>query len=322
MSRRSTSQTPLLHVRGLKKHFPLGRRQNVRAVDGVDFDLQAGETLGLVGESGSGKTTVGRCVLRLTEPTAGSVKLDGEELLTCSARRLRALRRRMQIIFQDPVASLNPRMTVASIVGEPLAIHRIVPRGEERRARVVALLERVGLDAGSLRRYPHEFSGGQRQRIGIARALALDPAFIVADEAVSALDVSVRAQVINLLSDLQEERGLSYLFIAHDLRVVEHLSHRIAVMYLGRIVECAPAAELIGNPRHPYTEALKASVPVADPERAEPPRPLEGEMPSPVKPPPGCHFHLRCPLVEERCHQMAPELREVAPGHQVSCHLC
>jgi oligopeptide transport system ATP-binding protein len=310
----------LLRVRGLVKHFPLRGRLKVRAVDGVDFDLQAAETLGLVGESGSGKTTVGRCVLRLVEPTAGAVHLDGEDLLACSTRRLRALRRRMQIIFQDPAASLNPRMTVGAIVGEPLAIHRIVPRPERRR-RVTALLERVGLDQGSLGRYPHEFSGGQRQRIGIARALALDPALIVADEAVSALDVSVRAQVINLLSDLQAERGLSYLFIAHDLRVVEHISHRIAVMYLGRIVEIAPASQLIDDPRHPYTMALKASVPVADPRRALPPLPLEGEMPSPVKPPPGCHFHLRCPWAEENCRQVAPKLREIAEGHGVSCHL-
>jgi len=274
-----------------------------------------------VGESGSGKTTVGRCVLRLTEPTAGSVHLDGEDLLACPARRLRALRRRMQIIFQDPAASLNPRMTVAAIVGEPLAIHRIVPRGEERRRRVTTLLERVGLDEGCLKRYPHEFSGGQRQRIGIARALALDPAFIVADEAVSALDVSVRAQVINLLSDLQQERGLAYLFIAHDLRVVEHLSHRIAVMYLGRFVETAPAAELAREPRHPYTIALKASIPSPDPGQALDFRPLEGEMPSPVEPPPGCHFHPRCPLAEEICRCTAPRLREIAEGHQVSCHL-
>jgi len=312
---------PLLTVRGLVKHFPLRGRLKVRAVDGVDFDLPAGETLGLVGESGSGKTTVGRCVLRLTEPTAGTVHLDGEDLLACPPRRLRALRRRMQIIFQDPAASLNPRMTVESIVGEPLAIHRIVPRGRARRDRVTGLLEQVGLDAGCLRRYPHEFSGGQRQRIGIARALALDPALIVADEAVSALDISVRAQVINLLSDLQRERGLAYLFIAHDLRVVEHLSHRIAVMYLGRIVELAPARELIRRPRHPYTEALKAAVPVADPRRAEPPRPLEGEMPSPVEPPPGCHFHLRCPLAEPVCRSAAPQLREVASGHRAACHL-
>jgi len=321
MTSAAPEMKPLVRVRGLVKHFPLRRRQVVRAVDGVDFDLAAGETLGLVGESGSGKTTVGRCVLRLAEPTAGSVLLDGEDLLACAPRRLRELRRRMQIIFQDPAASLNPRMTVGAIVGEPLAIHRIVPRGEERRKRVAALLERVGLDRGCLRRYPHEFSGGQRQRIGIARALALDPDFIVADEAVSALDVSVRAQVINLLSDLQEERGLSYLFIAHDLRVVEHLSHRIAVMYLGRIVETAPARELIADPRHPYTIALKAAVPVADPERRLPPRPLEGEMPSPVDPPPGCPFHLRCPLAEAVCRREAPLLREIAPGRLVSCHL-
>jgi oligopeptide transport system ATP-binding protein len=318
---------PLLEVRGLVKHFPvktglLGRTTgHVKAVDGVSFALARGETLGLVGESGCGKSTTGRCVLRLIEPTAGDVTLAGESVTQAAPAALRGLARRMQIVFQDPYASLNPRMTVGAIVGEPLLIHRLAATRAEREARVAELLRLVGLAPEHMRRYPHEFSGGQRQRIGIARALAVQPALIVCDEAVSALDVSVQAQVVNLLQDLQERLGLSYLFIAHDLSVVEHLSDRVAVMYLGRIVEIAPARRLYAQPQHPYTQALLSAVPVPDPLARRQRIKLPGDPPSPLNPPQGCHFHPRCPLAEARCRQEAPVLKAVGAGHAVACHL-
>ncbi|RMG43557.1 MAG: ABC transporter ATP-binding protein [Acidobacteria bacterium] len=317
---------PLLEVRGLVKHFPVqggwwGPRALVRAVDGVDLDVGRGEIVGLVGESGSGKTTLGRAVLRLLEPTAGSVRFDGIDLLALRPRELRRLRRRLQIVFQDASTALNPRMRVRSLVGEPLVIHGMA-RGRELTERVVALLEEVGLDAGALDRYPHEFSGGQRQRIGIARALAVRPEFVVLDEPVSALDVSVQAQIVNLLLELQEKHRMAYLFISHDLALIGHLCDRIAVMYLGRIVEEARAAALLRAPRHPYTRALFAAVPPPDPERARRLRaPLPGEMPSPVDLPPGCRFHPRCPHAEAACRDRDPELREIGAGHRVACHL-
>ncbi len=317
---------PLLDVRGLTKHFPirrglLGRTTGqVRAVDGVSFAIAPGEVLGLVGESGCGKTTTGRCVLRLMEPTAGVVRFDGREITALPRRELRALRRQMQIVFQDPYSSLNPRLTVGSMLAEPLLIHGLA-RGARARERVAELLVKVGLAPEHARRYPHEFSGGQRQRIGIARALAVGPRLIVADEPVSALDVSIQAQIVNLLSDLRAEMGLAYLFIAHDLSVVEHLSDRVAVMYLGRIVELAAREALYGTPRHPYTRSLLAAVPVADPERRTARTVLAGDVPNPAAPPAGCHFHPRCPFAVERCAREAPLLREIAPGHQAACHL-
>ena len=318
---------PLLEVRGLVKHFPvktglLGRTTgHVKAVDGVSFSLARGETLGLVGESGCGKSTTGRCVLRLIEPTAGEVTLAGESVTQAAPATLRGFARRMQIVFQDPYASLNPRMTVGAIVGEPLVIHRLAATRAEREARVAELLRLVGLAPEHMRHYPHEFSGGQRQRIGIARALSVQPALIVCDEAVSALDVSVQAQVVNLLQDLQERLGLSYLFIAHDLSVVEHLSDRVAVMYLGRIVEVAPARRLYAQPQHPYTQALLSAVPVPDPLVRRQRIKLPGDPPSPLNPPQGCHFHPRCPLAEARCRQEAPALKTLDEGHAVACHL-
>ncbi|HYX42663.1 MAG TPA: dipeptide ABC transporter ATP-binding protein, partial [Pyrinomonadaceae bacterium] len=303
----------LVRVRGLFKHFPVeGSDDVVRAVDGVTFEIYKGETLGLVGESGCGKSTVGRCLLRLIEPTRGTIEFENKNVLQLKGSDLRALRREMQIIFQDPYASLNPRMRVRDIVAEPLVIHGIGDRREQR-ARVAELLTKVGLDPDYMTRYPHEFSGGQRQRIGIARALALQPKLIVADEPVSALDVSVQAQVVNLLADLQSEFQLTYLFISHGLAVVEHISTRVAVMYLGRIVEVASATELYANPLHPYTRALMSAIPVPDPTRRRERIVLKGDVPTPINPPSGCRFHTRCPEAIPECAQVDPDLREVAP---------
>jgi oligopeptide/dipeptide ABC transporter ATP-binding protein len=320
---------PLLEVRHLRKDFPGPRRwlglgaprHVVRAVDDVSFAIAAGETLGLVGESGCGKSTVARTILRLVEPTAGEVRFAGRDVLPLRAGELRALRRRLQIVFQDPYGSLNPRMTVRQTLREPLDIHRLA-RGPARDARVAALLREVGLDAGLADHYPHELSGGQRQRVGIARALSVEPALIVCDEPVSALDVSVQAQVLNLLADLRAQRDLTYLFIAHDLAVVRHIADRVAVMYLGKIVELAPTAELYREPRHPYTRSLLSAVPVPDP-AAKPQRiVLQGDLPSPASPPPGCPFHPRCPhpRKDERCRTEPPLLRDVGPGHRAACH--
>jgi oligopeptide transport system ATP-binding protein len=317
----------LLRVKNLKKYFPirggLFSREvaRVHAVDDVTFDIMAGETLGLVGESGCGKSTTGRSILRLIEPTAGEVWFQDKNVTTLDKRPLRALRKEMQIIFQDPYASLNPRMTVGAIIGEALVIHKLAATRRQREERVVQLLETVGLNADHLRRYPHEFSGGQRQRIGIARALAVNPKLIVADEPVSALDVSVQAQVINLLEDLQNKFGLTYLFVAHDLSVVEHISTRVAVMYLGKIVEISPAKELYTNPRHPYTEALLSAVPIPDPTMKRKRILLEGDVPSPINPPSGCRFHTRCALRVPSCSQNEQQLKEISPGHWIACQV-
>ena len=317
----------LLSVRGLKKHFAvrggiLSREvDRVYAVDGVSFDIAAGETLGLVGESGCGKTTTGRCIMRLIEPSAGEIWFQDRDVTALEGEALRAMRRDMQIIFQDPFASLNPRHTVGGIIGEALIIHRLTKTRHDLEDRVVQLLETVGLQADHMRRFPHEFSGGQRQRIGIARALAVEPKLIVCDEPVSALDVSIQAQVINLLEDLQEKFGLTYLFIAHDLSVVEHISDRVAVMYLGRVVEIASAHALYDNPRHPYTEALLSAVPIPDPKIKRKRIVLQGDVPNPIRPPSGCHFHTRCPIAEARCSVEAPALEQGDDGHWVACHL-
>ena len=322
----NAAQPPVLEVEGLKKHFPVKKgllsrnAGKVYAVDGVSFHIGPGETLGLVGESGCGKSTVGRTVLRLIDPTEGTIRLNGRDVTDLGKTDMRAVRREMQIIFQDPYSSLNPRMSAGDIVGELLRVHGL-GNAAEREERVAELFERVGLSRAQMKSFPHEFSGGQRQRIGIARALALNPKLIVGDEPVSALDVSIQAQVINLLMDLQKEFRLCYLFVAHDLAVVEHISHRIAVMYLGRIVEYTDKRTLFTDPQHPYTEALLSAVPVPDPRLRRKKMVLQGDVPSPINPPSGCHFHTRCPYAEERCRIESPALREIAPGHTVACHL-
>lgn len=317
----------LVGVKDLKKHFPitsgLFQRQvgAVRAVDGVSFDIFTGETLGLVGESGSGKSTTGRVILQLDQATEGSVTFEDRELTELTSARMRELRPRMQMVFQNPHASLNPRMTVGSIIGEPLQEHRD-SKGDERQTRIDELLSLVGLEPKHANRYPHEFSGGQRQRIGIARAIALKPDFIVADEPIAALDVSIQAQVVNLLEELQDALGLTYLFISHDLSMVRHIADRVAVMYLGKIMELASVDEMYNNPKHPYTRALLSAVPVPDPEVEATRRHiiLEGDVPSPANPPPGCPFNTRCPIAEERCSVEIPVFRELSSGHRVACH--
>ncbi len=320
----------LLQVRNLKMHFPITRGiifqrrvGSIKAVDGISFDLRRGETLGLVGESGCGKSTTGRAILRLYEPTSGEVLFEGQDLTKMKPSDLRRMRRKMQMIFQDPYASLNPRMTVGSIIGEPLEVHNIGNGRKERQERVQELLRIVGLNPYFINRYPHEFSGGQRQRIGIARALAVNPSFIVCDEPISALDVSIQAQIINLLEDLQQELGLTYLFIAHDLSVVRHISDRIAVMYLGKIVELADRDELYENPLHPYTKALLSAVPIPDPkvERKRQRIILEGDVPSPANPPKGCNFCTRCPQVMDICREYEPAFTDLGDGHYVACFL-
>jgi oligopeptide/dipeptide ABC transporter ATP-binding protein len=327
--RRMENREMLLSVRNLVKRFPvkggiLGREvASVKAVQDVSFDLYRGETLGLVGESGCGKSTLGRCILRLLEPDSGEVIFKGQDILKLDTGGMRKLRRNMQIVFQDPYASLNPRMTVEEILGEPLVIHKLAGSRDERRKRVEELLDLVGLRRESISRFPHEFSGGQRQRICIARALAVKPELLVCDEPVSALDVSIQAQIVNLMQDLQKELNLTYLFIAHDLKVVEHISNRVAVMYLGKIAEIGEAGELYSSPRHPYTEALLSAIPIADPTYQKKRVILQGDVPSPISPPPGCFFHPRCPVVQERCRRDEPGLAfagAVNGNHQAACH--
>jgi oligopeptide transport system ATP-binding protein len=327
LSLTAAAARPLVQAQELVKEFPAGsqgllarRRLTVKAVDGVSLGIEQGETMGLVGESGSGKSTLGRLILRLLEPTSGRVIFDGRDLSTVGRSEMRHLRRQMQIVFQDPYASLNPRMRVGSIVGEGIDIHRLA-RGREKEERLAELLRMVGLAPDALGRYPHEFSGGQRQRIGIARALAVNPRFLVLDEPVSALDVSIQAQIINLLQDLQEQLHLTYLFIAHDLRVVEHISRRVAIMYLGKIVELGTSEEIYANPRHPYTRALLSAVPSLDPGAKSERMRLPGELPSPVDPPPGCSFHPRCPFAKDVCRKVTPPLETGAGGHAVACHV-
>lgn len=316
----------LLETKGLKVHFPVrggifsGKRGSVRAVDGVSIGVVKGETLGVVGESGCGKTTLGRSILRLIEPTEGGLFFEGSDMLAMDGRRMRDLRRKMQIIFQDPYSSLNPRMTVGRIIAEPLQIHRICS-GSELWDRVSDLMAQVGLRPEHMKRYPHEFSGGQRQRIGVARAIALNPSFIVGDEPVSALDVSVQAQVLNLLTDLKARYGMAYFFISHDLSVIRHISDRVAVMYLGKIVEQAACDELFENPLHPYTKALLAALPIPDAKTSRKTIILHGDLPSPANPPSGCAFHTRCPVKMDHCPRTEPALKELSPGHTVSCLL-
>ena len=316
----------LLEVKNLKVHFPvkhgLFSRVNayVKAVDDVSFAIEPGETLGLVGESGCGKTTLGRAIVKLLEPTSGSIFFEGKDIAKMSGAELRSIRRGLQMIFQDPVGSLDPRMTVEEIVGEALDIHKLAADATARRKRIRELLKSVGLNEAHAERYPHEFSGGQRQRIGIARALAVEPKIIICDEPVSALDVSVQAQIINLLQDLQNKHGIAYLFIAHDLAVVKHISRRVMVMYLGKVVEIGPSAAVVDEPKHPYTQALISAVPVVDPDSKRQRVILPGDVPSPINPPRGCPFHPRCPIAQDRCKVEIPPLREITPGHWASCH--
>jgi oligopeptide transport system ATP-binding protein len=314
------SEHPLLEVRNLRVHFPV-KEGFVKAVDDVSFRVEAGETLGVVGESGCGKTTLSRAITKLINPTDGSILLNGEDIAALSGAELRARRRQLQMIFQDPYSSLDPRMTAAQSIGEALDIHKLAKAPESRRRRIAELLQSVGLDVAHGERYPHEFSGGQRQRIGIARALAVEPKLIICDEPVSALDVSVQAQIINLLEDLQRDCGVAYLFIAHDLAIVEHISRRVMVMYLGKVVELGAASAVVRSPRHPYTQALISAVPRIDEATERPRIVLAGEMPSPIHVPPGCPFHPRCPVAVDRCRVEIPALREIAAGHWAACHL-
>ncbi|MCA0758575.1 dipeptide ABC transporter ATP-binding protein [Paenibacillus sp. N4] len=313
---------PLVQVNDLRKFFNLGKGKILKAVNEVSFNIGRGETVGVVGESGCGKSTAGRTIMRLYEPTSGGVTFEGKDIYKLRGSELKALRRNMQMIFQDPYASLNPRMTVTDIIGEALDIHKLAGSGKERKRKVEGLLDMVNLNPEHATRYPHEFSGGQRQRIGIARALAVDPKFIIADEPISALDVSIQAQVVNLMQDLQRKMGLTYLFIAHDLSMVKHISDRVAVMYLGKIVEMAESSELYDNPRHPYTRALLSAIPIPDPQvEAERERiVLKGDLPSPIDPPKGCQFHTRCPIATELCKSDEPKLLEVSKGHLAACH--